>query len=627
MNDEKYLSLAPPEPLELDVGDLYYDEKEKILFSKMSHGLEPYLIFCDEIVTAEGTEYRGEEIPQDRNNAYYLLCRFARRCGDRFDKTTGQRLNGFLETWQWGSLINFTKAAARVKPADFLQAIARQAGKSHSSRLFIVFCIIFMPMCTYIKESRYYAAWVSPTKTLAKDHMDKMKPYFEEAINLFNEIFPETPLVTKADDRDLQENKDGITIDRITPNGKIPHSQLVVLSADKKSKVPGYTIHLILCDEAQLVDSDYFSVNIAPMTNRTGGITIIQGTSLPDASQLLYSTYRRKSILNKHRIMKDVVEVFLSISLRSREEALLYWERYVKEASDWGVHSDYIQSQYFVSFKIKGDRWLELGELEEIGIPSIEHVGMNYLMETHLRGYNENSKRFYKVGSFDSAKKKDMAAYTGGIIEVVDVDDDGNTEYHSYVTDFRMINEAERKAGTIISPTELTNRIANICIKEQLDMLVYEVSGQQSDRAYYLAKELKKRGCNTKVIPIDYGGRNKQKIFLKVESVIQCGGTSFPTLNNTANDRFFREFIEQVKIFRKEYTGSTVKFAAPDAKGLHDDFISAWVDLIYLPYYCEDCMIKGKTAELDSVQFNYPIRMYKATDEKDRSGRSIMYYR
>lgn len=129
MNDEKYLSLAPPEPLELDVGDLYYDEKEKILFSKMSHGLEPYLIFCDEVVTAEGTEYRGEEIPQDRNNAYYLLCRFARRCGDRFDKTTGQRLNGFLETWQWGSLINFTKAVARVKPADFLQAIARQAGK------------------------------------------------------------------------------------------------------------------------------------------------------------------------------------------------------------------------------------------------------------------------------------------------------------------------------------------------------------------------------------------------------------------------------------------------------------------------------------------------------------------
>ena len=98
-------------------------------------------------------------------------------------------------------------------------------------------------------------------------------------------------------------------------------------------------------------------------------------------------------------------------------------------------------------------------------------------------------------------------------------------------------------------------------------------------------------------------------------------------LFRSANDRFFREFIEQVKIFRKEYTGSTVKFAAPDAKGLHDDFISAWVDLIYLPYYCEDCMIKGKTAELDSVQFNYPIRMYKATDEKDRSGRSIMYYR
>jgi hypothetical protein len=490
----------------------------------------------------------------------------------------------------------------------------------------MAFCLVFMPMCTFIKESRYYAAWVSPTKTLAKDHMDKMKIYLEEAIKLFNEIFPETPLLTKQDDRDLQDNKSGMTLDRITPAGQIPHSQLVLLSADKKSRVPGYTTHLIICDEAQLVDSDYFTINIAPMTNRTGGMTIIQGTSLPDASQLLYSTYRRKSIPKKCRIMKDVIEVFTSIALRSKEEALLYWDRYVKESSDWGVHSDYIQTQYFVSFAVKGDRWFEIGELEESGVFTIPKLTTKYLTEEYIKRYKPESNKFYRVGSFDSAKKKDMAAYVGGIIEEVDIGEDGDIEYHSYVSDFRIINEREREQGLQMSPDDLTDRIASICIKEKLDMLVYETSAGQSDRAYYLAKELKRRGSRTKVIPIDYGGRNKQKIFLKAESIIQSGKTSLPLVENFKYDRFFKEFIEQLKIFKKEYKGSTIKFAAPEGNGLHDDFISAWVDFIYLPYHCEHCMITGKTADLDALQFNYPIMMYKADSEKENNRRVITRY-
>lgn len=115
-------------------------------------------------------------------------------------------------------------------------------GKSHSSRMFMAFVLVFAPMFTFIKESRFYTAWVSPNIKLGKDHMDKMKVYLEAAVELFNEIFPETPLITKSDDRDLQDNSFGLTLDRMTGAGQIPHSQLVLLSADAKAKVPGYCI-------------------------------------------------------------------------------------------------------------------------------------------------------------------------------------------------------------------------------------------------------------------------------------------------------------------------------------------------------------------------------------------------
>lgn len=108
----------------------------------------------------------------------------------------------------------------------------------------IVFLTIFAPVCTYIKETRYYSAWISPSKSLGEDHIAKMEPFVKAGIELFNELFPETPLLSKQDDRDLQDNKNGFVLDRLTPSGSIPHSQLFLLSADTRAKVPGYYIAL-----------------------------------------------------------------------------------------------------------------------------------------------------------------------------------------------------------------------------------------------------------------------------------------------------------------------------------------------------------------------------------------------
>lgn len=621
----KQIEVQKPDFANLEEGDLYYEPDFRMLFVKKAHGLEPYMYDCDEVPTIDGYDYAGTQIPMDRNNIYYLFARYVRRCSDRFDKYSGQRLPGFLETWQSFTTFKILGGCMRLKSENFLIAIARQGGKSFSARLVMVFLSVFAPMATYIKESRYYLAWVSPTLTLGKDHISKMEPFLTAAIELFNEIFPETPLISKEEDRDMQDNKLGYTLDRLTPTGQIPHSQLLLLSADSRSKVPGYTIHVIYADEAQLIGSDYFNINIAPMTNRTGGSIIVQGTSLPNADQLLYATYRKRSIKPENKIMLNILEVYKSVALRSKEEADQLWQKYENEAMDNGVYSDYIQSQYFVSFDIKGDRWLKLDTLESAGIFSkIQTLGIDKYVAQHISNYNQQDPRYYRVASFDSARKHDLAAFCAGILEVTK-DTDGGNLYHTNITDFHTINEKEKATGKVINPDVLVDRVCALCIRLGIEYIIYDTSGQQVDRAYYLAKQLRKKNAKTIVIPMDYGGKNKQKMFGVAETIFETGKTSLPSLDLQSHSPSYKELIEEIKVFKKSVEGNTIRYAAPQATNIHDDFVCSVVQLIYLPHHIDHCISHRKKAELDSLEYNYPIRWEKSFNKS--SGRKVSYYK
>lgn len=176
----------------------------------------------------------------------------------------------------------------------------------------------------------------------------------------------------------------------------------------------------------------------------------------------------------------------------------------------------------------------------------------------------------------------------------------------------------------------MTKKVASLCRQFELDMVVYEASAQQDDRAFYLAKELKMRKIGTKVIPLSYGGRNKEKIFLKVEAEISSGKLKLPILEIAYTDRAYNEVVEEFKIFRKIYTGTTIKFSAPEAKGLHDDFISSIANFIYLPWLAIEADQKFITANLSSdPNYDYQIKLYKneSLTNEENSGRTIFSYK
>lgn len=136
-------------------------------------------------------------------------------------------------------------------------------------RKILAFATIFMGRFTVLRTDRFYSYWASPTAKLALGHYGIIKELLHQATELHNEIFWETPLITKDDDKSLVEDKDTIMIDKININGdKVPYAQFFLLSLDVRTVNAGLTINFGVVDESQEVLAEHFKIQVAPMTNR-----------------------------------------------------------------------------------------------------------------------------------------------------------------------------------------------------------------------------------------------------------------------------------------------------------------------------------------------------------------------
>ena len=323
----------------------------------------------------------------------------------------------------------------------------------------------------------------------------------------------------------------------------------------------------------------------------------------------MYQTYKKKTMPDNRKILYDIEHVYEMIKLRNEDDAERSWMKYQKELTDHGISSDYIRTQYFCSFEIKGTRFVTQNRLEDLGVIKESLLtGIDRILEK----LPKNPKNIYKIGSIDSARYQDMATFIYGILKV-----DTTFEIPKYTvtaTDFVIINKEERDNGNVISPIRLNEKCFNICKENELDMVIYDTTAQQTDRAYYLHTLLKTRGVNTLIIPYAYSGGNKQRMFEKTEEMIESRDVIIP---NTADpDLGYQEFLKQLFYFKKEVLGTRTKYEAPQARGYYDDFVVAFGQLCYLPHYVKKCEDEGVTANLAS-DADYDIEFSKFYENKE----------
>lgn len=589
------------------MSELIFNEFSKMVFIRnKDNNLEPIMYDCE----VKNGKVVGTRI--EKNSIFYMFIKYIKHSLIEIDKQTGQEIQGYLEIYQWYISFQIIKNAIELKSNDLVIAISRQSGKSFISRGVCAFLLIFAPLYVNVKENRYCIAWCAPTRRLSADHVAKLKPSILKAVELFNMEFYENPLVTKAEDKTIRENNEIIEFNRNINGQIIEYSSLVILSLNKTVVNAGFSIHMILVDESQDCSADSFLMQVAPTTTRTSGIIVALGTTNSDPSNLLFDLNNSSEIPQERKIICNWEKVYKMKEIRNKEDAEKYKVRVSKGIEKYGINSTYIQTQFYCSFETIGDRFTTIDKLHSYDM----FKGKNYGIDNfEFKNYD------YIVASFDSARFHDYASLVVGGINKKQTNE--GIEYFEYhIFEFIIFNYDKAE----LSPDDLSNMVSDICTKYSIDMLIYDTTAQQIDRAYYLQKEFDKRKIKTFIVPLNYSNK-KMFMFQTLEDAMLQQQIHLPDLLFVENNKYYDEFIEELLYLKKiKKENGKLDYKAPVGENFKDDLVMSFVQFVYLPIYIKRCLEQDKTVTQNiSSEYNKPINFFKIGKD-DQEDFRIGYY-
>lgn len=304
--------------------------------------------------------------------------------------------------------------------------------------------------------------------------------------------------------------------------------------------------------------------------------------------------YKDKGIPDERKIFYTWEDVYACKVMSSKIEAEKYKVRVMKEIDKYSLSSDYVQTQYYCSFNIKGNRFITLEELRELDI-----FQGDICDNISSLGKSSNSCMVYRIAGFDPATVNDYAAFSIGLAYV-----HSNGNIIVQLKNIYILNKNMDK----ISPNELIRRAALLCEEHKIDMIMVDSTGNQEDRSYYLYKELRAIGCNTFVIPYSYGNKNKQKMMGYLEDSFNNKTIIFPKEELRTSHEEYDELLKEMSYLIKESKeNGTITYKAPEGSVFFDDLVMSLGQLNYICYYTKMQMKNKKIINLgDGIE--YPLR-------------------
>lgn len=364
-------------------------------------------------------------------------------------------------------------------------------------------------------------------------------------------------------------------------------------------------------DESQEVNNASFREQVQPFTTRTGGISYVLGTTLPDDANLLYSYYKDKSIPDELKIIYTWEDVFELKNLINENEAKKYKVSVEKEIANFGKNSDYILTQYYCSFKIKGTRFTTMEDLERNNMFAGGNINKN--LKSIVINKEIESKYVFRIGAYDPALTIDYAGITTGIATKL-----GNiNQFNVILKNCIILNREDQN----LSSSSLLDMVADICEYNNLDMLIIDSTAAQIDRAYMLVCKLKERNIDTLVVPFNYAGNNKQIMMKYFEDSISNQTLKLPKESNRIEHLDYDELIKELLYFQRiPKSNGNIEYKAPEGGNFHDDLVMSLAMLNYCCKYVLDSYSRKKEVNLGS---GIKYRLYL---HKNRNNIDFNYY-
>ena len=279
-------------------------------------------------------------------------------------------------------------------------------------------------------------------------------------------------------------------------------------------------------------------------------------TTLPDDSNVLYNFYKDKNIPQEYKVIYNWEEVYKCKKVTNEDDANTYKNGIQKEIDGYGINSEYVQTQYYCSFNVRGGRLITQEDLEKFNT-------LRGNMADNISDYNTNPL-IYRIASFDPALTEDYAALSIGVAVKMPEEN----RFKVALKNCYSLNQI----GVQESSDRLLDKVVDVCEANNIDMLILDATASQKDRARRILEKLNIRNINTMVVPFSYTNQNKQRMMTALIDSINSEDLILPEKKYTELNSDYKELLDELLYIQAVQTPSgAITYKAPVGSSFHDD--------------------------------------------------------
>lgn len=431
-----------------------------------------------------------------------------------------------------------------LEGATITMLLARQSGKSEALAFVVNTLSVILPAISGIY----------PELNTFEDGLKigLFAPQSDQVYNTYNRALLRVNSENAAmvmGDPDLQVGLEKPTKYRLT-NG----SEMVGQVASKQSKIEGATYHIVLCEEAQDIDSYIVQKSIEPMTSATGGTIVKCGTTGVSKNDFWYEIQYNKGESRKQkdeRLHTHFEFNFKSIFADKRAQYekdgklfhLLYEKDVLKKLAKWGRESQAFKLSYALEWDLDSGMLLSDKQFSK--------------MLNRKKGLGVFTDEDAMIAGIDLAKSINSTVITIGKI-VWDPDDEDAPTKKEVVAWFELIG---------MDYEQQHHNIVDILQEYQVSSVTIDYTGVGKavvDRLEYAIGEY------ININPFNFSKQSKSDMWYNLLSHIDSGRLIIPGNKTAQNTQEFQNFQEQLLNMHKWFDGAYL--CAEKGDGYFDDY-------------------------------------------------------
>lgn len=356
-------------------------------------------------------------------------------------------------------------------------------------------------------------------------------------------------------------------------------------SAKKGTNVEGPTYDLIICDEAQEIDSYILNKSIRPMKASTNGLIVLIGTPTPVPcafQQTCYQNEHRDSLENKtEHPYRRHYEFDWTYCASANEN---YKEHVKQEMLEIGRHSDEFKLAYDLEWLDTKGRFFTRGDLQANAIQE----------PTEFEDYQDRTKVTFKcpsglvssdihtphqVFSIDFAKSGDTTVVTIARVWWDNpIEHNRESRYHVHIENWAEFSgDHEKQFPEIVDFIE----------KYNVSLGVGDATGMGDPiisrlNAELLRRRAKKGEGYIEIHPFVFSQSSKHEGYSLLKQEWLAARVTYPASPHTQQTKKYKRFIKEMRELIKEYKGNFMSVHHPPGKDYHDDYPDSLMMLVWV---------------------------------------------